>query len=96
MKKFSLKDILIPSLALFLICTVATALLALTNGVTKEKINQVALKTAAEARQKVVRMPKPLKKRKTATETHILKQKTKTATQLALQLPLRTKATAEL
>lgn len=64
MKKFSLKDILIPSLALFLICTVATALLALTNGVTKEKINQVALKTAAEARQKVCADAKTFEEKK--------------------------------
>lgn len=53
MKKFNIKDVLIPTIALFLICTVATALLALTNSVTKEKIKEVAIKTASEARQKV-------------------------------------------
>lgn len=53
MKKFNLKDILVPTIALFLIAAVATALLALTNNVTKSKIAEVAAKTAEEARQKV-------------------------------------------
>ena len=37
-KKMSLKAILIPTLSLFLICAVVTALLAVTNNVTAEKI----------------------------------------------------------
>lgn len=38
MKGFKIKDILIPTLALLIICLVSTALLAVTNNVTKEKI----------------------------------------------------------
>ena len=37
-KKMSLKAILIPTLSLFLICAVVTALLAVTNNITAEKI----------------------------------------------------------
>lgn len=53
MKKFNLKDILIPTVSLFLICAVATALLGMTNSVTEEKIKEVAAASAAEARLRV-------------------------------------------
>lgn len=53
MKKFNLKDILIPTVSLFLICAVATALLGLTNSVTEKKIQEVAAQSAAEARLRV-------------------------------------------
>ena len=38
MKKLNLKEILIPTIALLIICLVATTLLAVTNNVTMEKI----------------------------------------------------------
>ena len=37
MKKFNAKDILIPTVSLFLICAVVTLLLAVTNSVTAPK-----------------------------------------------------------
>lgn len=40
MKKINAKDIIIPAVALLLICLVATTLLALTNNVTAEKISE--------------------------------------------------------
>ena len=51
MKK--LKEVLIPAIALFLICLVATFLLGGTDFLTKEKIAEVAEKAAEEARLKV-------------------------------------------
>lgn len=53
MKKINIKEILIPTISLFLICAVATALLGLTNSVTEKKIEEVAAQAAAEARLKV-------------------------------------------
>lgn len=53
MKKFNLKEILVPTVSLFLICAVATALLGMTNSVTEEKIKEVAAETSAKARLKV-------------------------------------------
>lgn len=53
MKKISLKEILFPTVSLFLICAVAAALLGFTNSVTEGKIKEVAEKSAAEARLKV-------------------------------------------
>ena len=54
MKKLNLKDILIPTVALFIICLVATALLAGTNMVTKEKIAQNAVETEKASRMLVL------------------------------------------
>lgn len=51
MKK--IKDIIVPAVALFIICLVATLLLGGTNMVTKDKIAEVAERTAQEARLKV-------------------------------------------
>lgn len=53
MKKINIKEILIPTISLFLICAIATALLGITNSVTEKKIEEVAAKAAAEARMKV-------------------------------------------
>lgn len=53
MKKFNLKEILIPTVSLFLICAVATALLGMTNSVTEQKIQEVAARASAQARAKV-------------------------------------------
>ena len=54
MKKINAKDILVPTLALFLICLVATVLLALTNNVTAAKIEQNAVETASASRAAVL------------------------------------------
>ncbi len=45
MKKFDLKEILIPTISLFLICAVVTALLAFTNSITAPKIEQLKIET---------------------------------------------------
>ncbi len=48
------KSILIPTIALFLICLVATALLALANNVTAPIIDELAVKTAEETQKTVL------------------------------------------
>ena len=52
MKNF--KEFAIPTVALFLICLVATTLLAVTNNVTAPKIAELAEQTEVETRQKVL------------------------------------------
>ncbi len=54
MKQSKLKAILVPTLALFLICLIATVLLALTNNVTAQTIAQNAAETANAARAEVL------------------------------------------
>lgn len=54
MKNGKAKAILGPTLALFLICLVATVLLALTNNVTAAKIEQNAVQTAIASRAEVL------------------------------------------
>ncbi len=54
MKNFKLKDILIPTVALLIICLVSTTLLAVTNNVTKEKIALNAVKTEKASRMLVL------------------------------------------
>lgn len=49
----NLKEILVPTIALFVICLVATALLGGTNELTADKIAQVAEQAAAKARMSV-------------------------------------------
>ena len=49
MKNF--KEFAIPTVALFLICLVATTLLAVTNNVTAPKIAELAEQTEVETRQ---------------------------------------------
>ena len=49
----SLKDYLVPTLTLFIICLVATALLGLTNQVTAPIIEQLAVETEIKSRQVV-------------------------------------------
>lgn len=61
MKKMNPKDILIPAVSLFAICVVATALLALVNKVTVEKIKANTLAKAAESRQSVLAEAKEFK-----------------------------------
>ena len=48
------KQIILPTVALFVICLVATALLALANNVTAPIIDELAKKTEIESRQKVL------------------------------------------
>lgn len=48
-----LKTILIPAVALFSICLVAAALLAVTNSVTAEKIEAIAAETEEDARREI-------------------------------------------
>lgn len=52
-KKISLREILIPTVALFLIASICTAILAITNSVTKDKIAENQIKSAMEARMTV-------------------------------------------
>jgi len=54
MKKINLKDILIPTVALFIFCLVATALLAGTNMITKDKIADNAVQTEIQSRKIVL------------------------------------------
>ena len=54
MKKMNAKDILLPTLALFLICLIATVLLALTNEATAAKIDENAAETAIASRAEVL------------------------------------------
>lgn len=53
MKKINAKDILVPTISLFLICIVVAVLLAGTNELTKGPIAEIQAQTAAEAMQSV-------------------------------------------
>lgn len=53
MKNIRLKEILIPTVSLFVICLCVTALLAVTNAVTKDAIAYQQERSAAESRQAV-------------------------------------------
>lgn len=53
MKNTKLKEILIPTVSLFVICLCVTALLAVTNAVTKDAIAYQQERSAAESRQAV-------------------------------------------
>jgi len=53
-KNIDIKEILIPSVSLFVICVLVTALLAITNDVTAPKIEALALEQAAETRMVVL------------------------------------------
>ena len=53
MKKFSAKEILIPTISLFLICSVVTLLLAVTNSVTAPKIAELQIETENKTKDKL-------------------------------------------
>lgn len=53
MKKLNLREILLPTFALFLICVISSLLLASTNAITKEKIQQ-AQQTQKEENKKLI------------------------------------------
>lgn len=54
MKKLNLKEVLIPTVALLVICLVATTLLAVTNSITSEKIALNAVETENASRSLVL------------------------------------------
>lgn len=54
MKKFSPKEILVPTIVLLLICVVSAALLGGTNMLTKDKIASIEAEAKAEAMQEVM------------------------------------------
>ena len=54
MKKINVKDILVPAVALLIFCLVATAILAGTNMITKEKIAENAVQTEIASRAAVL------------------------------------------
>ena len=54
MKKINIKEILVPTIALFIFCLVATALLAGTNMITKNKIADNAAQTEIDSRKAVL------------------------------------------
>ncbi|MBQ3136810.1 MAG: RnfABCDGE type electron transport complex subunit G [Clostridia bacterium] len=54
MKKLNVKDVLIPTVALLVICFIATALLAFTNSITVEKIALNAVETENASRNVVL------------------------------------------
>lgn len=54
MKKFDIKEVLVPTLSLFLICTVVTLLLAVTNSVTAPQIEKLQIETANKTKGAVL------------------------------------------
>lgn len=66
MKKFNPKEILIPTVSLLTICICMTFFLGLTNKATAQKIDDLSVKTAAEARLKVLDSAKTFSDEKTS------------------------------
>ena len=54
MKKFDLNEVLVPTVSLFLICTIVTLLLAVTNSVTKPQIEKLQIETANKTKAAVL------------------------------------------
>lgn len=54
MKKFDIKEILVPTISLFLISAIVTLLLAVTNSVTAPKIEQLQIETANKTKASVL------------------------------------------
>ena len=54
MKKFDIKEILVPTISLFLISAIVTLLLAVTNSVTAPKIEQLQIETANKTKAQVL------------------------------------------
>ncbi len=65
MKKFDLKEILIPTISLFLICTIVTALLAGTNAITAPMIEQLQIETENKTKVAVLADAKEFSEAKT-------------------------------
>lgn len=67
-KNNTAKEILVPAVSLFVICVVVTAILALTNMVTKPKIDALAKETQEKAKQEVLSTAKNFSEEKAAPE----------------------------
>ena len=67
MKKFNAKDILIPTVSLFLICAVVTLLLAVTNSVTAPKIIELQAETENKTKAEVLPAAKEFSESKTVS-----------------------------
>ncbi len=65
MKKLNVKEILIPTISLFLICTVVTLLLAVTNSVTAPKVEQLQIETANKTKAEVLSVAESFSEEKT-------------------------------
>lgn len=65
MKKFHIKEILVPTISLFLICSVVTLLLAVTNSVTAPKIEQLQIETANKTKAQVLSVATSFSEEKT-------------------------------
>ena len=65
MKKFNLKEVLVPTLSLFLICAVVTMLLAVTNSVTKPQIEKLQIETANKTKAQVLSVAESFSEEKT-------------------------------
>lgn len=65
MKKFDLKEVLVPTLSLFLICAVVTLLLAVTNSVTKPQIEKLQIETANKTKAQVLSVAESFSDEKT-------------------------------
>ena len=66
MKKFDLKEVLVPTVSLFLICTIVTLLLAVTNSVTKPQIEKLQIETANKTKAAVLSVADSFSEEKTA------------------------------
>ncbi len=67
MKKFDLKEVLVPTISLFLICLVVTVLLAVTNSVTAPKIAELQIETENATKSQVLEIAKSFSDAKTVT-----------------------------
>ncbi len=67
MKKFDLKEVLIPTISLFLICTIVTALLAGTNAVTAPMIEKLQIETENKTKAQVLSAANSFSDSKTAS-----------------------------
>ena len=66
MKKFDLKEVLVPTISLFLICAIVTLLLAVTNSVTKPQIEKLQIETANKTKAQVLSVADSFSDEKTA------------------------------
>lgn len=67
MKKFDLKEVLVPTISLFLICTIVTALLAGTNAITAPMIEQLQIETENKTKAQVLSTATGFSEAKTAS-----------------------------
>ena len=65
MKKFDIKEILVPTISLFLISAIVTLLLAVTNSVTAPKIEQLQIETANKTKAQVLSVATSFSEEKT-------------------------------